>query len=369
MVISGYNIRAVIACCRWATAHGVEFHVIARNESDPIFLTDYGKKVAVVRQSEQLGTSELLSWVAAIRTDHRAGKILILPSTEYLNRTLLKHRTALEQDGCVIPLAPADLYEQLSDKDRFAQVCAEHGIEIPEPREGTQSDLPFVAKPRAYASRTGRQLIPHLIRTEADRARFIAEEQDSDYFFQEFVFGRSLYLLAHIAAEEEDLLFSQENLIQQARGGSVVLARPADFHHGELAGQYVSMLHQLRFTGLVMIEVRVDPAAGRACMIEANPRIWGPLQLSLDNGIDFLGALLSNHGFGPFQPDAAPSDARSYLWSGGLSADPELPATYHNYSAEQFANELPTLKTDDLFCREDTLDLYAAQSGAERHHE
>jgi len=37
IVISGYNIRAVIAFCRWATAHDVNYHVVARSKEDPVF--------------------------------------------------------------------------------------------------------------------------------------------------------------------------------------------------------------------------------------------------------------------------------------------------------------------------------------------
>jgi hypothetical protein len=96
LLLSGYNIRAVIAFCRWATAHNVNFHIIARDEFDPIFLTDYKKNILLVRDSLALQPGTLLAWVDALNGKHRYDRVLLLPVSEYFNRFLLQHREEIE---------------------------------------------------------------------------------------------------------------------------------------------------------------------------------------------------------------------------------------------------------------------------------
>jgi len=347
----------------------VDYSIVARSDQDPIFFTAYAHRVGHVRSSPDLGPDQVLAWAEVLRKEHGERKVLILPSTEYLNRTLLAHRESLEQAGCIVPLVSSKLYEQLSDKESFARACEAHDIPIPAEYPAPPSAAPFVAKPKRYAAATGQQLVPQLILSGEDLERFSAEEDEEDYFYQEFVTGRSLYLLAHVDSHKPDLVFSQENLIQQPRGGSVVLARPAEFHLDPLASKYLDMLHSLGFHGMIMIEVRLDESTGRAPMIEANPRIWGPQQLSQDNGVDFFGALLSNYGFPTFPSSHQEKPSNPlYFWSGGLQVEPDPPA-YHNYSPDEFARDFPQLQANDLFLREDTLDLYLHQSGATKKHE
>jgi hypothetical protein len=180
--------------------------------------------------------------------------------------------------------------------------------------------------------------------------------------------GRSYYLLAYIQKNGADILFSQENLMQQTRGGSIILAKASDFHQTPVAQRYVEMLHDLGFTGLIMVEVRLDESDGCYFMIEANPRLWGPLQFSIDNDIDLFGAMLRDYGFEISQPKPTPLLANHYFWSGGITQESQ-PITYHNYSGNQFVEELPDLRPQDIFLRSDTFDLFLNESKIEDSHE
>lgn len=362
LVISGYNIRAVIAFCRWASAHGIDFHVIARNEADPVFRTKYKDRVAFIRTTPELCSEAFGEWARHLSQRHSYRRLLVLPSTEYLNRFLLGHRRTLEGEGYLIPLTDASLYATLSDKHSFARLCASYRLDIPGEFADLPAKVPFVAKPRRYLSGSGRQLIPQLVGTPHDLDRFRREGNPEDYFFQEHVPGRSLYLLAYLQKDGKDVLFAQENLMQQAHGGSIILAKRSDFHLTPTARSYVDMLHDLKFTGLIMIEVRRDESGGRHCMIEANPRLWGPIQFPIDNGVDLFEAMLADQGFAPAPAAVPPPLSEYYFWSGGIR--PEFqPVTYHNYSCDQFVSNLPALWRNDLFFRQDTLELHTHELG------
>lgn len=360
MVVSGYNIRAVVAFCRWATAHDVKYHIIAKSEEDPIFFTDYKEHVAFTRDCQALRPEQFRSWCKSICNQYGYQRLIVLPSTEYLNRFLLDHRNSIEEKNCIIPLVDQKIYRMISDKLSFTALCQSYGLDIPTQFAHLPEKFPFVAKPRSYFSAQRKQLVPHIINNQYDLEIF-SKEEEKDYFFQQFVHGRSLYLLAYIG-QKENILFSQENLMQQACGGSILLAKSSDFHRSEIASSYVKMLREQKYVGLIMVEVRLDESTGKYYMIEANPRLWGPIQFLVDNNIDLFGAMLRDYGF-EIPHVHAPDHATTthYFWSGGITRELQ-PIAYHSYSADKFIKELPNIRSQDIFLRKDTLNLFLKEA-------
>ena len=357
LILSGYNIRAVVAFCRWAREQHVPFHLVARNELDQIFLTTYRDSVFLIRENEHLELEDFCGWISRIRELYSYQKVLILPSTEFLNRFMINNQIAIELIGGIVPLVNKELYERISDKYNFGKACLNFGISVPEEYQVMPTDFPFVAKPRNYASINKRQLKPYLIYNTTSVYEFRQNESEKDYFFQQYIEGDSLYLLASIPKNGEPILFAQKNLIQQANGCSVILARTDDFHKLPMAVQYLQLLVEIEFHGLIMIEVRFHKGKQSYFMIEANPRLWGPIQLVVDNGIDIFGSFLRDYGFEVNYSPSQIENAPFYFWSGGLT-DSAKPYAYHNYSPERFIDEFNSIMRNNLFLREDTFELF-----------
>lgn len=355
MALGGHNHRAVVAFCRWAAAAGLTVHLAARDRDDPLYRTDYARWVFVQRASAALQLDEVIGWVAQLRRAHGYRHVLLLPSTEFFNRFMLRYRSALEAAGACVPLVDEALYTRLSDKAAFSALCSQHGIAVPAVYPTLPAQAPFVAKPRCYLGSDGRSHKPQLIADAADRAAFLARHRVEDFFFQEWVTGESVYLLAHLARDGRVTAAAQQNLVQQGAGASIVLARADRFHREPAAQPYLQMLQRLGFHGLVMVEVRRQPQ--RAVMIEANPRLWGPIQFMLDQGVDPFRPWLVEHGLD--LPDPVPLGApRSYyFWSGGLLGQ-AAPCTYHSYSAARLLDDLPAIAAADLFDRADSAPLH-----------
>ncbi|MEK7803544.1 MAG: ATP-grasp domain-containing protein, partial [Deltaproteobacteria bacterium] len=49
----------------------------------------------------------------------------------------------------------------------------------------------------------------------------------------------------------------------------------------------LNLLKSLKWTGIAMVEFRVDARDGRPKLMEINPRFWGSLQLAIISGVDF----------------------------------------------------------------------------------
>jgi hypothetical protein len=248
--------------------------------------------------------------------------LAVLPSTEYFNTFLLKHRAEIERMNCEIPLVDASIYDRLTGKRSSTEFFAAAGIPVPrEWREIGSISPPIVAKPSRNISRNGQSLYPQLLETPAQLEAFRGQAGADEYFFQEYVRGESLYLLMYLPREDGlALTWSQRNLLQQPDGKSMLLAEPADFHASSTAARLVQTLRDTGFRGLGMIEViRTD---GRDVFIEMNPRIWGPVQFCLDQHQPLLQAFIGEALHGDparYVRQRSKTSRRKYFWLGGLA--------------------------------------------------
>jgi hypothetical protein len=360
LILSGYNMRAVIALCRWARAAGVPVCLVARHARDPIYDTAYRAHVIAERTGPALSVDQYARWIADARTAPGIDSVVLVPSTEFLNRFLLAHRAELESLGGIVPLVDAPLYAQLSDKRAFSDLCAAHGIPVPQRFAGVPDTAPFVAKPVTYGAASSGQIKPYLIRTAAERDAFLAREDVSRFYCEAFVGGDSVYLLLHRSQCGHITATAQQNLVQQGAGGSIVLARGHDFHQQDAAQPYYRLLEAVGFHGLLMIEVRLDAATGAAVMIEANPRLWGPMQFTLDQHVDLFSPWLADLGVDVAAPTPAVPTRPYYFWSGGLHGEAH-PVAWHAFDSHTFVHDYPRIAASDLFARPDTLRLHARE--------
>lgn len=361
VALSGYNTRAVVAFCRFARAHDLIVHLLARDPQDPILYTDFRSWVLSIRTEKHLDMDTLIAAIQELKKAHGYEKLLFLPSSEFLNRFLLVNREYLEKNDVIVPLVGQELYETVSDKYAFGQLCTQHGMHVPAEMPRPTGEFPLVAKPRSYASMSKRQLKPYLLFSKDDMEVFAAKENLAEYYFQEYVHGDSFYLLFNISRNGEDVCYSQKNLIQQSGGGSVICAESSTLHLEPIANQYLSLFKKIGFFGLVMVELR--KSNDKYYMIEANPRMWGPLQLVVDSGVPILGNFLKENGISLAageQECNTVSQSFQYFWAGGIVKDQskQNSIALHSYTHADLVRNFSQLMQKDIFLRNDTLNLY-----------
>ncbi len=360
-VFSGFNVRAVVAFCRRAAQLQIPFFIIAASSSDPILMTAYRDRVVRTRLTPQLCIGQVNEWLDEICEEANVRKMCVLPSTEFLNRFLLDNVNELQEHGHDVPLVSKKLYCQISNKRTFAKTCVEHGLLVPNEFEAMPEEPPFVAKPHRYESaKTGKQLKPWLIESEISFKLFLQSEDPTDYFYQELVQGRSIYLLYYVSRVGKHAIYSQENLVQQSGGGSIVLARHSDHYLRPIAAKYLEMLQKIDFDGIIMVELK-ETDDGRYLMIEANPRLWGPMQFVVDNNIPILDQFLVENGFSITTKPSLLPGTPFYFWSGGITPAAQ-PLMFHNFSNKDFQAIAKALIAYDIFNRDDTRELYELES-------
>jgi predicted ATP-grasp superfamily ATP-dependent carboligase len=360
IVFSGFNQRAVIAFLRTLKENELKYAIIAKSEDDDIFLTEYKSNVLAVRRSVPLDLNDLLEAIKTVQNKCNMERCIIAPTSEALNRFLIAQKEHFNEIRCEIPLVDRDLYEAISDKYSFGELCSRNGICTPKVLEFDEINiLPVVAKPKKYFSTVGKALSPIIIHNSQELKSFHQEQNSENYYFQEYISGKCLYLLYYFGKSGVIYKFSQENIVQQPDGKSMVAAVSSDLHNTIESKKYEELFKSLQFFGLVMVEVKQRD--GINYMIEANPRFWGPSQLFVDAGVNFFEALLYDFEVLDHLPKLNEStDITRYFWFGGVvdTYKENKRLKFYEGNENDLMYSLPAWLQSDVYRRTDTMDIF-----------
>ncbi|PNS10219.1 hypothetical protein COO59_18435 [Mixta theicola] len=312
VIFSGANERAIIAACRYFTRHKQMFSIIARPDADKIKLTSFKKNIACTRSCATLDVSDLLRHIAVLKHCYPGERLIYLPTAESINRILLAYRKQFEQAGLDVGLVDEALYMLISDKFSFQACAASNGIATPGIiADPNNASFPFVAKPKQeFSSVHGNKIYPYLIFTPQDYNRFIVSEVKDDFFFQQYISGQSFYYLMFFPDNGQPVVAYQKNLLQQSGGKSIIYAEACGCPDKKFEIKLINMLETLKFRGFIMVEVIKNNDS--TVIIEANPRLWGPYELAIKQGLT-PDLLITDR---PSIKEA--SIRKGYLWLNGL---------------------------------------------------
>jgi hypothetical protein len=355
LAFSGSNDRAVLALCRGFERYGVPFGLLARGADDLLSRSRYANRFLATRRSEELVADDLIEAARQGNRMYGQRNWVICATSEYINLRLFDLQDELARHAMTVATCEKDLYHRLSHKFEYRTYCAEVGVPGPALLDGidaARAPLAFVAKPKVNLSVEGRILYPYLVRTATERERFLREADPAEYYLERFVVGESWYLLYYFAADGHCVQGAQRNLLQQGEGKSIVVARAGAYPVSAVPRRFAEALRQDGYRGFIMLELRRTPA-GETVSIEANPRCWGPFQLTMDAHMGLIEAFLRDHGHAAPSP-LAPRVAQ-YAWSGGI-----LQALRRGMGLDRYVGLMPTVVAtaralaNDVYARNDS---------------
>ncbi|MEC9209210.1 MAG: hypothetical protein VX762_02160 [Bacteroidota bacterium] len=358
LVFSGFNTRAVIAFIRTLEKNNVLFGIIAKSNIDDIFQTDYAKKVVSVRNSIPLDLNDMLNSIEKANINLKCNEYIIAPSTEALNRFILKHIDSFEDKKCIFPTVERKLYEKISDKYSFETLCKDFRIKTPaEYLTIHDISLPFVAKPKQYFSDNHQIYSPIIINSDTEFEKFLCDYNQEDFYYQEYVDGRCIYLLYYFYKNNKIDKFSQENFLQQEEGKSMLVAKSSNYHNSSISNKFEKLFVAISFRGFVMIELKYNNK--EFVMIEANPRFWGPSQLFVDANMNLFESFLCDFEILKERKIVHNEKQVLYFWDDGVSENfkERKELAYYNYTMREFKEELPMLNKIEIFNKKDTIKL------------
>jgi protein-tyrosine-phosphatase/predicted ATP-grasp superfamily ATP-dependent carboligase len=299
-LVLGDDTRAFLSVIRSLGRGGVEVHVAWCPPASPALRSRYIAKVhdlpsyAVSGSDWQGGLSRLL------KAEHFD---LVLPCSDPIIIPLHEHRKELER---LAPLYLLDdeAYEVVTDKIRTNELARAVGVPVPPEiitRRPEDADtilkafpLPVVLKPRA--SFQGKNLYQkHRVRKVyrpaelQPRLEEMLRESGPVAVQQNFI-GQGVGVELLLKAGRPLLAFQHVRLHEPLHGGgsSYRMSVPVQPHLLEAS---LKLLRPLRYTGVAMVEFKVNPRTGACVLVEVNGRFWGSLPLAVAAGADFPLAL------------------------------------------------------------------------------
>lgn len=256
--------------------------------------------------------ADFLAWATSVLPQ---GKIqMALPMTEVTSDLLVRHEHLWPD--IILPFAPIDRIDQLSNKSALMQRAVQLGIPIPATRHFTRAEelladiaslrYPLVLKPFRSRVMLGPRWLTtgvRIIHTPDELRAALQTEAFADHPFmvQAFIEGAGQGIFALYDRGKPVAFFAHQRIRERPPWGGVSVlseSRQPDPRTLSLAQR---LLDDAQWHGVAMVEFKVG-VDGIPYLMEINTRFWGSLQLAIDAGVDFpsmLADLALDH---PVQP-------------------------------------------------------------------
>lgn len=200
-----------------------------------------------------------------------------------------------------IALPPRDIFMRGYDKGETLRIAIENGVPCPRTHFYQESDsfhdiidqygLPLIVKPRISCGSIGLKICRSLAQLAEACAYARSKAEFGGVLIQEYIpQGGELgvYTLFNYDSEPRGLAVHRRIRSYPVSGGPSTLRETVRDEIAEKAIESAfRLLGAMRWSGVAMVEFRVDPREGMPKLMEVNPRFWGSLQLSVLAGVDF----------------------------------------------------------------------------------
>lgn len=308
LIFSGHNDRAVLALCRFFSHRKLPFIIAANGKTDLIFQTPWAAHVTLTRQDKSVDRHLFES---IVQSSPDTEQFIYCPTTEYINKFVLDNRACLDCLGFEFLLPSQEIYHSLSNKKSSLEIIQTFcNLQAPHNISWGEIITPCVFKPKENIS-AGTVHYPILCFNNSDAEEKYATLSQNHWFAQRYIQGQSYYLCSYLSRSGSYISYWQTNLMQQAGGKSIVLAKtgknPGFDEHG-----FFQKLAKYQYFGPLMMEV-IQDGQGKLFYIEINPRFWGPLQLAVDAHPEMLDLFAADAGF-ESAASARPPDTEREFW-------------------------------------------------------
>ena len=233
--------------------------------------------------------------IAHLRTNEYAA---IFPVADACLKPIIDHEEEISR-YTRIAQPPRDIFMKGYDKGATLRIALENAIPCPEtffPESAEEMEeivgkvgYPAIIKPRVSSGRRGVRICNSP--EELLRSYDTLVPEFGRVVVQEFIpFGGELgvYTLLNERSEPRAVTVQKRLRSYPVSGGASTLRETVkDETSREAATIALRLLKAMGWSGVAMVEFRIDARDGSLKLMEVNPRFWGALHLSILSGVDF----------------------------------------------------------------------------------
>jgi predicted ATP-grasp superfamily ATP-dependent carboligase len=230
---------------------------------------------------------------------------ILVPVTEASLIALLEADAPIHE--CIMPVPSLEQFSAISDKQHILEAAARHGIAVPRQMVavgpvtpiGAAGNLTFPVVLKPARSVSG----PTTHRHKAS-VSYAATEQELEValaamspdafpvLLQERIVGPGFAISVLLWNRRLHAAFAHRRLREKPPSGGVSVLRESMPLDQALLDRSVALLREFDWSGVAMVEFKLDARTNTPYLMEINGRLWGSLQLAIDAGVDFPVLLL-----------------------------------------------------------------------------
>ncbi|HEX7120384.1 MAG TPA: ATP-grasp domain-containing protein [Longimicrobiales bacterium] len=302
ILVTDGDQRATLAVVRSLGRAGHRLHVVAGRRHCLAAASRYARAAAAA--PDPLTAPD--DFVAEVERRVRSWGIdVVLPVAEPSLLALLAARHRL--GDARIPFPELDAFRALSDKRRVLATAASMGLAVPDQRILARPDdiadavngirFPVVLKPHRSVATSGGRRQKLEVRHAADAAE-LAEQLRRfppaafPLLVQRRVHGPGVGVFLLVWEGRLRAVFAHRRIREKPPAGGVSVYCESVAPPWGLVASSRALLDRFGWSGVAMVEYKLDAETGLPHLMEVNPRFWGSLQLAIDAGVDFPALLV-----------------------------------------------------------------------------
>lgn len=326
VLVLGHHTPSFLSVIRSLGRGGVQVH-IGWYRSDSIAV--YSRYVYKAHKLPAYNTNNSEWKDALINIMKEEHFDLVVPCHDEMVFPIQRYKDELGKYGCLYVVNDIS-FDTLFDKIKTSELARKLGINLPseevvydfnsmnEPLK--RFDFPVVLKPQmSYhdADPPTRNKV-QIVRSEEEySSQMKGMLKYGPVAVQEYFRGRGVGV-NFLMKDGTPLMVFQQSRVHEALRGGAGTYRKSTKVSPELLNASLKILSYLKYTGVAMVEFKVNEETGEWILVEVNARFWGSLPLALSAGADFPLALFQMlvDGRTTFK-----SDYRAGIYSRQFSSD------------------------------------------------
>lgn len=229
---------------------------------------------------------------------------VLFPMTDVTMTEISKNGAELP-GSWTLPFPEYETYAEVTDKTRLFRLARELNVPIPttylstefETREelieaAVKAGFPVVVKPARSKIRTPTGWIDARVRyagNDRELREILSEDRFARYPFllQQRVEGPGTGVFLLMENGRVVARFAHRRVREKPPSGGVSVLCESIDPPADALDSAIRILAKVRWTGIAMVEFKIDREGNIARLLEVNARFWGSLQLAIAAGVDF----------------------------------------------------------------------------------
>ena len=295
VLVLGSDTRSFLSVVRSLGRGGLSVDSAWTHESS---LARHSRYLRQIHDDLPAYTPADMNWMAALRERvEREGYDLVIPTSDTAILPLQNHRDRIDLRRFY--LLSEQAFEITNDKSKTYHLAAKENVPVPAQalvrsvaeaeRAAGEFGYPVILKPLTSFTLENygrKQFVRQAVSRASLRQLLAPMLLQGAVAVQEFFRGIGVGVEV-LASEGEVLASFQHQRVHEPRQGGGSSYRESVKVDPELFEVTKRLIKALNYTGVCMVEFRMDPSAGRFILVEINGRFWGSLPLAIAAGANF----------------------------------------------------------------------------------